>query len=113
MHFRFARAGILCAAIAAAPLLSGCVVEQRPPAAAVEVIAPRQPPAPRVEVIPPAPRPLDIVEWRPGRWHWDGREFVWVPGEWVEKPRREAHWVPGHWNERPNGTWVWVQGHWR
>lgn len=110
MHIRHAKIAALCAALAATPLLAGCVVE-RPPAAA-EVIAPRRPPPPRVEIIPPAPRSAEIVAWRPGHWRWEGGNFIWIQGEWVEKPRREVRWVPGHWVERPRG-WVWVQGRWR
>lgn len=102
-----ARLGMLCAALALAPALAGCVVG---PPAAVEVVAPRRPPPPRVEVIPPAPRPA--LAWRAGHWRWEGRDFVWVPGEWIERPHREARWIPGHWVERPRG-WVWVAGRWR
>src|SRR5690348_15312469 len=107
MHIRHARLGLLCAALALAPALAGCVVE-RPPVAA-EVVVPRRPPPPRPEVIPPRPRPAEIVAWRPGHWQWVGRDFVWMPGEWIERPRREARWTPGHWVERPRG-WVWVEG---
>jgi hypothetical protein len=112
MHLRFAKAGALCAALALVPALSGCVVEERRPAT-VEILAPRQPPPPRVEIIPTPQRPPDVVEWRPGHWLWDGREYIWVAGEYIERPHHEARWVPGHWDERPNGTWAWIQGHWR
>jgi hypothetical protein len=78
----------------------------------VEILVPVPPPAPRAEIVPPPPRPREIVEWRPGRWHWDGREYVWRPGEWMERPHPAAVWIPGHWVERPRG-WVFVPGRWR
>jgi hypothetical protein len=94
------------AAVLLTTALAGCIVEQP----RGEVIVRQAPPPPRYEVIPPPPR--EFVEWRPGHWRWDGREYAWIPGEYVERPRREARWEPGHWAERPNG-WVWVEGHWR
>src|SRR5689334_7938924 len=95
--------------------LSGCVAYAPPPprpAVVGEVVAPVAPPPPRVEAVPPLPRPAEIVEWRPGHWHWDGRAYVWISGEYVERPHRAARWEPGHWAARPQG-WVWVPGHWR
>jgi WXXGXW repeat (2 copies) len=37
----------------------------------------------RVEVVPPPPR--ETVVWEPGRWHWDGRRYVWIGGHYVER----------------------------
>jgi len=91
--------------------LSGCVAYAPPPRGPVEVVAPVAPPPPRVEVVPPPSRPAEIVEWHPGHWHWDGRAYVWISGEYVERPHRAARWEPGHWVARPQG-WVWVPGHW-
>jgi len=113
MHLPLSRAAAFAVTLALTPVLAGCVVEQPRPTAEVEVVAPREPPPLRAEVPPPPPRAPELVEWRPGRWHWDGREYVWVAGEWIERPHREARWVPGHWNHRPDGFWVWVPGHWR
>jgi YXWGXW repeat-containing protein len=99
-------------------LAAGCVVERpRPPGpapAAVEIIAPRPPPAARYEVVPPPPAGRgEVVVWERGHWQWDGHDWDWVPGHFVERPHRTAEWVEGHWAERPNGTWAWVPGHWR
>lgn len=106
---------LLLTAAVALPLLSlaaGCVVEERRPA--VEVVAPKPPPAVRYEVAPPLPpQRMEVVVWDPGHWRWDGRDWDWVPGHYIERPQREARWEPGHWVERPNGTWAWVEGHWR
>jgi hypothetical protein len=108
-----------------AALLTGCVVNNRPPeptvvqtpppstevmpAPSTEVIVPSAPPAPRVEVIPPARQGM---RWHPGHWEWNGSQYVWLEGQWVAAPSGGADWVPGHWVQRANG-WVWIEGHWR
>ena len=107
MHFRLTRAGAVAVLLALAFGASGCIV--REPRG--EIVAMRAPPPPRVEVVPAPPR--DAVEWEPGHWHWDGREYRWMPGCYVDRPGRAAVYVPGHWDERPNGRWVWVEVHWR
>jgi hypothetical protein len=70
------------------------------------------PPVP-YEAIPPLPPGTNAYTvWRPGRWRWDGRGYVWVPGRYVSSPRPGAVWAPGHWVPR-HRRWVWVPGHWR
>ena len=93
-------------------VLAGCVVEpaSAPPPGSYAVVAPMAPPPPRVEVIPVAPSPVHI--WAPGHWHWDGREYVLVPGRYIARPHYEAAWEPGHWEQRGYG-WSWIPGHWR
>ena len=98
-----------CSGLAAASL-AGCVVEPR--REVVEVVAPRAPPPPRFEAVPPPPRPVEVVVWEPSHWHWDGREYVWVGGRYIERPHRQAEWEAGHWRER-GSQWVWVPGRWR
>jgi hypothetical protein len=110
MSVRFIRAVKLAGAVFLATALAGCVVQERRPVA--EIVAPSPPPPPRYEVVPPPSRPAEIVQWRAGHWHWDGREYVWIAGEYIEKPRPAAVWVPGHWNAR-GSRWVWIEGHWR
>ncbi len=112
MHVRFSRAGAIAIALAVALGASGCVVHEERPGV-VEVVAPKPPPPPRVEVIPEPPRAREYVEWEPGHWHWDGREYRWIEGHYIERPHRQAVYVAGHWDERPNGTWVWVGPRWR
>jgi hypothetical protein len=105
---RSVRAALVAVSLLGA--LGGCVVE---PARSVEIVAPQPPPALRVEVPPPAPAGrAEAVYWVPGRWHWDGREWLWRVGHYEERPFRRAEWVPGHWAERPNGGWVWAEGRW-
>lgn len=77
-----------------------------------EIIVPTAPPPPRVEVVPVLPpERVEREVWRPGHWQWNGHEYVWVAGHYVERPRRGAVWVPGRWERRPHG-WVYLEGHW-
>jgi hypothetical protein len=110
MIVRFARVGGFACALSLAGLVAGCVVQERRPA--VEIVAPKPPPPVRYEVIPPPPRPAEFVEWRPGHWHWDGREYVWMGGEYIERPHPRAAWSAGHWEVRGD-RWAWVEGRWR
>jgi hypothetical protein len=111
MNLRTGRAGFVISAVLLGAVLSGCVVADRHPV--VEALAPhRPPPPPRVEIVPAPPRPREFVEWRPGYWRWDGREYVWLSGSWIEKRRPVDSWAPGHWEERRD-RWVWVEGGWR
>jgi WXXGXW repeat (2 copies) len=61
-----------------------------------EVIVSRTPPAVQVEQQTVAP----------------GSDYVWVPGNWVARPRTTAVYVQGEWQRRPGG-WVWVPGRWQ
>ena len=70
------------------------------------------PPPPRVERVPPPPRGPRHAVWVPGRWNWDGHNWVWVAGRYNYPPPGRAAWVPGHWDRR-GGHYVWVDGHWR
>lgn len=106
--------GIAAVALPLLAMTAGCVVEPRHEHAVVEIAAPKPPPPARYEVPPPPPPArAETAVWDPGRWRWDGHDWIWVPGHFIERPRREAQWEPGHWQERPNGGWVWVEGHWR
>ncbi len=91
--------------------LSACYVETP---RRVVVVAPNPPPPVRVETVPAVPAPrAEALVWDPGHWHWDGHDWVWRPGHYVERPRREAVWEPGHWVAQPAGGYLWVDGHWR
>jgi len=80
----------------------------------VGVIIPLGPPAPREEPVPPPPLQYraDRVAWQPGHWRWDGHDYEWEPGHYVELPRHRHHWEAGRWEQRPGG-WVWLDGRWR
>lgn len=73
----------------------------------VEVPTPLPPD--REEVIPPPPG--EKLVWVKGHWKWEGTEWVWKPGHYIEKPHPEAAWVPGHYVQKSYGL-VYVPGHW-
>jgi hypothetical protein len=73
------------------------------------VLAPHPPPPTRVEIPPPAPSPQAL--WRFGHWSWNGEQFVWNPGQYIERPSPAASWIPGYWEQRPEG-WIRVEGQW-
>jgi hypothetical protein len=66
-------------------------------------------PAARIEVVPQPPRRAMV--WQPGHQQWDGREYRWEPGRYLDRPYG-THWVAGQW-ARSNGRWVWVAAHWQ
>jgi hypothetical protein len=74
-----------------------------------QVIVTREPPAVQVETQTASPGRQYV--WTRGYWRWTGTDYVWVPGNWVARPRATAVWVEGQWQRRPGG-WVWVAGHW-
>jgi hypothetical protein len=67
------------------------------------------PPVLPVYVQPPLPEPGYI--WSPGYWAWDGNDYYWVPGTWVEPPVSGVLWTPGYWGWQ-NGLYVWNAGYW-
>jgi hypothetical protein len=73
------------------------------------VALPFPPPAAQNEFPPPAPSPSYV--WEPGHWSWNGVQFTWLPGRYVERPAVSASFVPGHWEHNATG-WVWVEGRW-
>jgi hypothetical protein len=94
----------------AAGTLAGCVYNPPPPVVQGSVVVTRPaPPPPRVEIRPAAPDRFAV--WDPGRWTWNGREYVWVPGHYLERPSLAMQWQPGYWSQT-GGGWVWIDGHW-
>ena len=107
------RIGIPGAALATA-LLAGCVQPMPPHANRVIyedriVEVPEPLPADRYEVVPPPPS--ERLVWVKGHWKWEGFEWVWQPGHYIEKPHPEAFWKPGHYVQKSWGL-VWIPGHW-
>ncbi len=86
-------------------------VPQQDLVAQATIVAPAPPPLVQVEVAPPPPLP-DAV-WLAGAWYWDGRIWLWHPGQWTLPPRPGLLWhaptwvidgrgvrlVPGVWGE--------------
>jgi hypothetical protein len=58
---------------------------------------------------PPLPAPGYL--WTPGYWAWDGMDYYWVPGTWVEPPVSGMLWTPGYWGW-DEGSYVWNAGYW-
>jgi hypothetical protein len=73
------------------------------------ITVPTPPPAPQPEFPPPPPSPTYV--WQSGHWSWNGVQYFWEPGKYVERPTTSASYVPGHWEQHPTG-WVWVEGRW-
>jgi hypothetical protein len=49
--------------------------------------------------------------WVPGDFYWDGSDWQWADGFWLDQPWSDAVWVPGHWSDRFWG-WTWIPGYW-
>jgi len=75
------------------------------------VIVREAPPAPREESMPQNP-PSPNKAWAPGHYEYRDNTYVWVEGQWLDKPNAGAEYVSAHWEER-DGGWVFVAGHWR
>jgi hypothetical protein len=58
---------------------------------------------------PPIPADGDI--WTPGYWAWNGYDYFWVPGTWVEPPQPGLLWTPGYW-AFVNGAYAFHRGYW-
>jgi hypothetical protein len=58
---------------------------------------------------PPIPTEGDL--WTPGYWSWNGYEYFWVPGTWVEPPQPGFLWTPGYW-AFVGGVYAFHHGYW-
>ncbi len=103
------RLGIpVLAAVTAIGLVSSALAQS-----ATIIIAPSAPPPPRVETVPPPPSiNTQVLTWQAGHWAWDGTNWAWVEGGYVQRPQPTAQWEPGHWEQQTTGAYVWVDGHW-
>jgi hypothetical protein len=77
--------------------------------AAVAVHTSKPKPAPKSEKIPKATSASS--SWVPGDYYWDGNDWNWAGGFWLDQPWSGAMWIPGHWSDRFWG-WTWVPGYW-
>ena len=55
--------------------------------------------------------PEDGYIWTPGYWAWDGGDYYWVPGTWVEAPEVGFLWTPGYWGWGDN-AFFFHEGYW-
>ncbi len=58
---------------------------------------------------PPIPTEGDL--WTPGYWAWNGYEYFWVPGTWIEPPQPGLLWTPGYWGVI-GGVYAFHRGYW-
>lgn len=77
------------------------------PVQAAPVFVQPPPPPPRYE---PVPRARRGMVWSQGHWEWRGRQYVWLPGQWLRVRPGQAYRQP-HWVQR-SGQWVFVAGGW-
>ena len=93
-------------------LLAACAPGTKTPG---WTFAPAEPPrSAQQEVIPSPPEGKgDRYVWQLGYWDWDGKEYNWVPGHFVERPDGGGNWVDGHWIYAGTDHWIWIPGHWR
>ena len=115
VRFTNMRLSFLALGLVVALATTGCVerevVRTGPPPAAV--IVQRPPPAEIVETVSPPPGPREAWVWQRGHWRWDGYDYRWAPGHWVERPAHVTEWVAPHWQQHPNGGWIFIEGTWR
>ena len=38
-----------------------------------------------------------------------GLQYVWIAGQYAQRPAPSANRVPGYWQQGPNG-WIWTEG---
>jgi hypothetical protein len=55
--------------------------------------------------------PGDGFIWTPGYWAWDGTDYYWVPGTWIEAPFVGGLWTPGYWGWG-GAAFFWHEGYW-
>ena len=108
MNIRRSTLASTMGSIAAAVLLSGCVVAARVPGPVVYVDTP--PPSPYVETIPVAPGANYV--WLGGYYGWVGGRYVWNRDYWSLPPSGYRTWEPGYWRRDGRGHY-WTPGHWR
>lgn len=108
---RFDRLISVCAILLCAAVSAGCASGDPAPAVRdVALVAPYPPPAKRAE-IPPPPPSTDAL-WQAGHWTWNGANFIWTPGSYIQRPTPTANWLPGYWVQDASG-WIWTDGHWQ
>jgi hypothetical protein len=96
--------------LALIPVLVLCAAPTLAPAdVGVSVSVNFAPPVLPVYVQPELPAPGYL--WSPGYWAWDGTDYYWVPGSWVEPPVDGMLWTPGYWGYQ-DGLYLWNEGYW-
>jgi hypothetical protein len=55
--------------------------------------------------------PGDGYIWTPGYWAWDGNNYYWVDGNWVQSPEVGFLWTPGYWGWGGD-AYLYHEGYW-
>jgi hypothetical protein len=50
--------------------------------------------------------------WQPGHWQWNGYDYAWMEGRWLQRRPARAQWQPGQWVD-VGGRWEWQPPGWR
>lgn len=96
------------ATIATAPMFAQ--LPPPPPLPSLEIRIGRQAP-PRIRHERRTRRPDRNAVWIRGFWHWEGDNWVWIPGRWATPDRRGVRWV-GPRYVREYGGYRYIPGHW-
>jgi len=74
---------------------------------------PTHPPVPpiRAEQVPTPPHSQVVLIWQPGHFDWNGVEYIWIPGEWVDRAGHGTLWQDGYWQQSAQ-TSQWLPAHW-
>lgn len=106
----------ICFYIVAFGTLQGCqtlsVIDHGFTAYPYTQMAPQAPPPDPGETVPPLPGASNDFAWRPGFWAYNGKEFYWIDGRYLQRPGPTAFWSLDHWEHRQYG-WVFVPGFWQ
>jgi hypothetical protein len=103
--------GLISATKRTPAALSGKLIAQAKdlgPPPSPDAIVTTPPPPPIAEFVPP---PAPGYAWDPGRWSWNGSQYVWAPGRYIVQPTNGATFTPGYWQEY-SGGWAWTEGRW-
>ena len=73
------------------------IVREAPPTVIVE----RRPSPPSGEYV-----------WIDGYWHWNGRQYVWLGGQWVRPPHEHYIWIAPRYERHEQG-YRYMPGQWR
>ncbi len=99
-------------------LLSACLAEPPQEAAPAPIVAypfvrlaPSSPPDTPFEEAPVNFEPQKQV-WRKGHWSYDGKDFTWVSGVFIERPHPTAAWTADRWEKRQFG-FAFIPGYWQ
>lgn len=67
------------------------------------------PPPPVGDVAGPPPGPA--MAFIPGSYQWNGAQYFWMAGRWVDIPAGYTRWIAGKWQRNHLG-WYWSNGYW-